>query len=331
MYVLDGSATNPMAARVKIGTGWNVYNQLIGYGDDQGAVGGILASTPTGSGDLYFYQGTGSPTGTLTPRVYAGGEWGGDMLADQGHSAVWGKDDLFAQTSAGDLYHYAGGNVARLSPRLKVGDSGEFKGAKLLSPISLTDADERPLLQIVNGTLYNDTQGFENLKSTGWGGYTTVFGPGDLNGDGRSDLLARDSSGVLWIMTGKGDGSFYGRGKVGAGWGAYTALTGAGDINGDGYPDTVARTGDGHLYLYLGTGSGSTPFKSRSDVGAGWNTYTKLASPGDMDGDGRADLVGVTSGGQLYLYRGTGHTGTTTFKPRLEIGTAGWNSYSNVF
>ena len=131
-------------------------------------------------------------------------------------------------------------------------------------------------------------------------------------------------------LTGRGDGTFYGRAKVGGGWGGYTQITGAGDINGDGFADIVARATNGHLYLYQGTGNGKAPFKARVDIGGGWNTYTKLAAPGDLDGDGRADIVAVTSGGELYRYSGSGHTGTATFKPRAKIGTAGWNTYSNL-
>ena len=327
MYGLDGTAASPLSTRVKIGNGWNVYNQLIGVGDEKDAVGGIFGRAL--NGDLYSYQGTG--TGTLTARAKISTDWNSQLVVGQGSVPLWGKNDLFAQTSGGGLYYYYGDLTGGVSTRVQVGGPGDWKGSKLLTSVSLSQQDEEPLLEIYNGTLYNDTPGFEDVHSSGWDVYTTVFGPGDLNGDGNADLLARDTGGVLWLLTGKGDGTFYGRAKVGAGWGGYTALTGAGDIDGDGVPDIVARGADGHLYLYQGTGVGSAPFKARQDIGAGWNTYTRLAAPGDLDGDGRADIVGVTSGGQLYRYSGSGHTGTSTFKARVEIGTAGWNGYSAIF
>ena len=325
MYTLDGTAADPLSARVKIGTGWNVYNQLVGAGDEKGAVGGIFGRAL--NGDLYWYEGTG--TGTLTARAKISTNWNSQLVVGQGSVPLWGKNDLFAQTAGGSLSYYYGNLNGGLSARLPV--DGSWKGSKLLTSVSLTQQDEEPLLEIYNGTLYNDTPGFEGVHSSGWGVYGTVFGPGDLNGDGNADLLARDTGGVLWLLTGKGNGSFYGRAKVGAGWGGYNQITGAGDVNGDGYADIVARAANGHLYLYLGTGVGSAPFRARQDIGAGWNTYTRLAAPGDLDGDGRADLVAVTSGGQLYRYSGSGYTGTSTFKPRVEIGTAGWNTYSAIF
>ncbi|MBM9508631.1 FG-GAP repeat domain-containing protein [Actinacidiphila acididurans] len=328
MYVFNGTAAGPLSGRVKIGYGWQGYNQIVGFGDDADAVGGILGRLP--NGDLYYYQGDGTGTGNLTARDLVGHQWNDELLSGQGHTPLWGKNDLFGQTAGGALYFYYGYNTGGLSSRSLV--DGDWKGARLLTSVSLSDQDEEPLLELYQGVLYNDTPGFTNVSSSGWGSYNLVFGPGDLSGDGRSDLLARDTSGVLWLLTGKGNGTFYGRSKIGAGWNGYNQITGAGDINGDGYPDIVARNGaNGHLYLYLGTGSGSAPFKARVDIGGGWNAYTRLAAPGDLDGDGRADIVAVTSGGLLYRYSGSGRTGTATFKARAQIGTSGWNSYSALF
>ncbi len=32
----------------------------------------------------------------------------------------------------------------------------------------------------------------------GWNAYSALVGTGDLSGDGRTDLLARDTAGKLW-------------------------------------------------------------------------------------------------------------------------------------
>ena len=44
------------------------------------------------------------------------------------------------------------------------------------------------------------------LVERGWQGYTAVLRAGDLTGDGRADLLARDASGWLWLYPGEGNG-----------------------------------------------------------------------------------------------------------------------------
>ncbi|MFK0022795.1 FG-GAP repeat domain-containing protein [Streptomyces sp. NPDC090798] len=46
----------------------------------------------------------------------------------------------------------------------------------------------------------------------------TITATGDLNGDGHGDLIARDSSGTLWLYPGTGHGTFGTRTSLGGGW-----------------------------------------------------------------------------------------------------------------
>lgn len=59
----------------------------------------------------------------------------------------------------------------------------------------------------------------------GWNAYDTLISPGDITGDGKSDLVARDESGALWRYNGRGNGRFEARVKIGDGWGAYASLS----------------------------------------------------------------------------------------------------------
>ncbi|WP_460107093.1 FG-GAP repeat domain-containing protein [Streptomyces sp. YKOK-J1] len=51
-----------------------------------------------------------------------------------------------------------------------------------------------------------------------------VVAAGDLTGDGRTDLVSRDSGGNLWRNSGDGRGSFGGRAEIATGWQTYRAV-----------------------------------------------------------------------------------------------------------
>ncbi|WP_307624233.1 trypsin-like serine protease [Streptomyces sp. V3I7] len=162
---------------------------------------------------------------------------------------------------------------------------------------------------------------------SGWTTRTRIVVPGDVTGDYLPDLLSVDSAGALWIYPGKGNGTFATRVQVGTGWNQYNSLRGHGDFTGDGKADLIARqksTGD--IYLYKGTGtSGSGAFSTRVKVRSGW-TYNAFDAVGDITGDGRADFLARTTGGTLYLYKGTGKATSEIFATRVSVGT-GFQQY----
>ena len=58
-----------------------------------------------------------------------------------------------------------------------------------------------------------------------WGGsYNAIVGVGDITGDGRNDLVSRDTAGNLYRNTGNGKGSFGSRVKIASGWQGYKGL-----------------------------------------------------------------------------------------------------------
>ncbi|NWF28091.1 VCBS repeat-containing protein [Streptomyces sp. PKU-EA00015] len=319
------TAEQPFKPRVKIGTGWGVYNQLFSVDDMNGdGFGDLLARSV--SGTLYRYISTG--TGAFQARTQLSTGWNHvSQFSGAGNNPHWGKNEVLAVNTSGVMYAYYGMNNGQLSPREEGGPG--WGGAKLTLTSSFNDDGYGDLLEIFeDGTLWNydDYVGDSEIGS-GWGIYNTLVGPGDLSGDGKGDLLARDSAGVLYLYRGNGNGSaFAARQKIGTGWGQFTVLAGAGDIDGDGRADLVARAKDGSLYLYAGTGTATVPFKAKKLIGTGWNQFNKFVAPGDLTGDGRADLLVRASDGVLYRYDADGKGG---FKPKARVGS-GWNTYRTL-
>jgi hypothetical protein len=162
---------------------------------------------------------------------------------------------------------------------------------------------------------------------TGWTAYDVLTAPGDLTGDGRTDLLARKAStGDMYLFAAKSDGTLAAGKKIGSAWASYTKIAGAGDLDGDGFGDVLARHKDGTLYRYGGTGTGL--LKSRVKVFAGWGaSYNAVVGVGDITADGKADLVARDTSGNLWRQNGDGRG---SFGARTRIAT-GWSGYKGLF
>ncbi|MFF2780868.1 FG-GAP repeat domain-containing protein [Streptomyces sp. NPDC058052] len=324
-YGSTGDRTAPFKPRKALATGWQVYNQIVAV-DDRNLDGRADLFARDLNGTLWAYYGRGN--GTFTARAQAGTAWNKvEQFGGAGNVPSVGKTLFMARDKAGTLFWYRGLNNGRLAAREQVSDTGGWAGADISLSYALDGNTLPDLLYVYQGHLYN-TSNKEDLGG-GWQVYNRLVGPGDLSGDGKSDLLARDTSGVLYLYRGNGAGTgFASRVRVGSGWNAYNQILGAGDYTGDGRADVLARDGSGNLFLYRGTGSATAPFAGRVRIGGGWGTYTKLAAPGDLSGDGRADLLAVNAAGDLYRYLGSG-TGSA-IGPRVKIGH-GFQTYGNLY
>ena len=218
----------------------------------------------------------------------------------------------------------ADGDGAPLDEDCDDQDEGVFVGASELCDSVYQDCDgalspctlDEPVLE---GEQAGDYAGF------------SVAGPGDVDLDGVPDLLvgARGADAV-YLVSGAGSQVLAEAprlvGEV-ASW-AGVAVDGAGDTDGDGWPDLVvgARNDDlggddaGAAYLVRGpVGSGLLrDHVTLLGEGPGDNAGIAVAGPGDLDGDGLADLAvgarnhdaGGSNAGAVYLLFGPISSGT---------------------
>jgi hypothetical protein len=143
-------------------------------------------------------------------------------------------------------------------------------------------------------------------EGTGYGIYTKLLMPGDLNGDGKPDVVGVESDGSLWLLAGNCTGALAPAVPMGV---KVTNAVIAGDFNGDGIADLFDQRADGTLWLLGGTGTGT--FKAPTQVGAGWQSFT-ITGVGDTDGDNAPDVFARTASGTSYIYLSTGTGGWRT-------------------
>ncbi|MDQ3524047.1 MAG: VCBS repeat-containing protein, partial [Chloroflexota bacterium] len=142
-------------------------------------------------------------------------------------------------------------------------------------------------------TVYPTTQ-----RATTAGAHsTTRRTPGDIDGDGKSDLLFDNialGQTAYWRMDGTTPVAYSP---------AFTkpeghAQAASGDFNGDGKLDIVwARASDRTLLLWLGGQDGFTAIPIR-DYSTGW----AVTGAGDINGDGKSDLLLANAAQGLFAY-----------------------------
>lgn len=325
LLLFSGLPGNRLDDPVQIGSGWGIFNAVLGTGDVNGdGFGDVLARTSDGG--LWLYPGNGK--GGFLARSYVGSGWQNfQRLVSVGDFNGDSRNDLLAVGNDGKLWLYAGNGAGSFLDGVQIGQGWDVF-ASLASAGSFGGGSAGLLATATDGTLYaypgDGKGGFlpRTVAGTGWSAAGDLVGGQDFTGDKSPDVLTAKGDGMT-LYPGDGQG-FATRLPIGAGWNQFAQVWEAGDFDGDGVADVLARAKDGALWLYPGNGSGG--FLPRVQVGSGWNGFTAVVSAGDFDGDTHPDLVARTSDGVLWLYPTDGEG---QFLARKQIGT-GWQGFSEL-
>jgi hypothetical protein len=369
-FRIDGAAANDEAGFSVAGAG-----DVNGDGRADVIVGDLAAGNNgrVGSGSAYVVFGRTATT-TIDLLTFTGAQTTGFRI----DGAAAGDEAGLSVAGAGDVNGDGRADVVLGAPRAaNNARAGSGSAYVVFGRTATTTID---LLTFTGA----QTTGFRIDGAAAMDGAgVSVGGTGDVNGDGRPDVIvgaagagnnARAGSGSAYVVFGHSAGSAVDlagfNGTQATGFridGAATndlaggAVAGAGDVNGDGRPDVIVgagaadnngRTNAGSAYVVFGRavattidlagfdGTQTTGFRI-DGAAAGDAAGISVAGAGDVNGDARADVIvgaigadnnGRAESGSAYVVLGRaagptidllGFDGTQTTGTRIDGAAAG--------
>ncbi len=258
---------------------------------------------------------TGSDTGTVSA---CNGDSGGPLVVNNRIVGVvsWGVTDCVAE-GAYSVFSKVSSYVGATYPRL---DDTNISGDHRADLWVRNASTKTGYSKNSNGTSFAARESWGS-----WSGVNVVLQT-DLDRDGYQDLVYRRSSDgdVFWTHYVISSGTWATK-QLADNWKTRTRIITPGDVTGDYLPDLLSVDSAGVLWIYPGKGNGT--FATRVKVGSGWNQYNSVRGKGDFTGDGKTDLIARSSSGSyMYLYKGTGKSGSAAFSARVKVRT--WSGYN---
>jgi hypothetical protein len=350
IYPHNGATTgNTWTTRYQAGTNWNAHGLLqLGDMNGDGTLDLVTREQGNANGTRWIYPHNGSSTGNpwTSARLWAGTGWNIGNVVLLADVTGDGLPDSLLRDSSSALWIYPHNGVTNGNPytsRFFAGSGWDLAKTLLVGDANadghndLLAIDESGALWVYpssGATSGNPYTVPRYAAGTGWNAIANTFVVADVNGDGRSDLLARLRAGDLWVHPNNATATPWStRFSAGARWTFENQLL-LGDVTGDHRPDLVARDpadADGALWIYPHDGSTSgDPWTSpRVLAGTGWNLAVEIVL-GDLTGDGWRDILLRDRAGDLWIYP---HTRTTTGNPWLaprQWAGSGWQTAASL-
>ncbi|MGW6906854.1 FG-GAP repeat domain-containing protein [Streptomyces sp. NPDC054940] len=246
-----------------------------------------------------------------------------------------GRGDLLTLNSSGGLTWHSGTGTGKFGDKytgtgwptsITAIPFGDLSGDRCNDVLVRYSSGALRLYKPGCGAAVKPSTSYTTLATSGWTQYNALTSPGDVSGDGRPDLIARNSStGTVYLYKGTSDGKLAARVKLYDNWKGYKKIVGVGDITGDGRPDLLAQDTANTLWRYNGKGDGT--FAARTKLFTNWGgSYNAVVGIGDITDDGRPDLVSRDTSGNAWRNSGDGKG---SFGSRVKI-ASGWSGYKSL-
>jgi hypothetical protein len=242
-------------------------------------------------------------------------------LQEPAHNDVNGdgrSDVIWRNSSTGDITDWianANGTFAgntlyahqNASAAWHVVGTGDFNGDGRVDILWRNDNGKiTDWLGNANGGFNGNLANADNSVTSNW----QVIATGDFNGDGRSDILWRNTdNGNVTDWLGQANGGFASNGPATNNVGSVWKVAGTGDVNGDGIDDVIWRnTNTGDVTDWLGNSNGGFAGNTQyahQNASAQWH----LIGVGDFNGDGMADILWRNDAGKVTDWVGNANGG----------------------
>ncbi|HEY5835068.1 FG-GAP-like repeat-containing protein [Streptomyces sp.] len=219
--------------RTLAASGWPSSVTLVPFGDLNGDRRNEVL-VRFSNGELRVYRTMrGHAFSTGTPYTSLGTGWNAfNVLTSPGDVTGDGRPDLVVRrASTGEVFLYKGASTGKLSAPVRI--AANWSGYKKIVGVGDFNGDGIGDLLAQDGanTLWRyDGNGFGGFKArvklvANWkSSYNAVIGVGDITGDGKADIVSRDTSGNVWRNNGDGKGSLGARTMIATGWQGYKSV-----------------------------------------------------------------------------------------------------------